>query len=167
MTPRRFTSVISTAAVLFIIWIFLTLDLHPQEVILGFAVCLIIAIATGGAFTGNLFRLLLPRRFFAFLNYTIYFLKQMLLANLDVLFRVIKPVVPVRPGIVRANLSLDSERARNIVANSITLTPGTLTVEMTDSLIFVHWISLPQGDVHIETQKMVDGFADRLEKVFE
>jgi multicomponent Na+:H+ antiporter subunit E len=167
MKSRNLSSVVSTSAVLFVIWLFLTLDLHPHELILGLAAGVIIAVATGGAFTGNLFQLLLPRRFFAFLNYTFYFLKQMFLANLDVLFRVIKPVVPVRPGIVRAAISLSSERARNIVANSITLTPGTLTVEMTAGFIFVHWISLPEGDIHLETQKMVDGFADRLEKVFE
>ena len=100
-------------------------------------------------------------------NYVFYFLTKMFMANIDILKRVLSPVILTNPGIVRASLSLKSERARNIVANSITLTPGTLTVEMTGDFIFVHWISLPEGDIHEETQKMVDGFVDRLERIFE
>lgn len=164
---KRYASVISTAVVLFCIWIFLTLSFNPHELVLGLAVSLIIAVATLGAFTGNLFRLLKPSRLAALVNYVFYFLAKMFMANIDVLFRILRPVVPVKPGIVRASLSLNSSRARNIVANSITLTPGTLTVEMTDDFIFVHWISLPEGDIHEETQKMVDGFVDRLERIFE
>lgn len=164
---KRYASVVSTTIVLFAIWIFLTLSYHLHELVLGLAVSLIIAVATHGAFTGNLFRLLKPARLAAELNYILYFLGRMFMANIDVLARVLHPVVPVRPGIVRASLLLKSERARNIVANSITLTPGTLTVEMTGTSIYVHWISLPEGDIHEETQRMVDGFAGRLEKIFE
>ena len=164
---RRYAAVISTTVVLFCIWIFLTLSFHPQELILGLGVSLIIAVATHGVFTGNLFRLLKPARLAAEFNYVFYFLGKMFMANIDVLLRVLHPVVPVKPGIVRASLVMNSERSRNIVANSITLTPGTLTIEMTGTEIFVHWISLPEGDVHAETQKMVDGFADRLRSIFE
>jgi len=162
----RFRPVISTTVVLLVIWIFLTLSLDPQELVLGFAVSVIIASATGGCFTGNLFRLLHPGRFLAATGYVLYFLGQMVMANLDVIFRVLKPVVPVKPGIVKARLTLKNPRARTIVANSITLTPGTLTMDIMGDDIFVHWISLPDGDVHAETQKMVDGFASRLEKIF-
>ncbi len=164
---KRYASVITTTVVLFCIWIFLTLSFHPYELVLGFGVSLIIAVATRGAFTGNLLRLLKPARLAAGVNYVIYFLGKMLMANIDVLLRVLRPVVPVKPGIVRASLILNSPRARNIVANSITLTPGTLTIEMTETEIFVHWISLPDGDIHAETQKMVDGFANRLKMIFE
>ncbi len=164
---KRYPAVISTAAVLLCIWIFLTLSFNPQELVLGLGVSLIIAFATRGAFTGNWFRLLKPARLAAEANYVFYFLGKMFMANIDVLLRVLRPVVPVKPGIVRASLVMNSERARNIVANSITLTPGTLTIEMTGTEIFVHWISLPEGDIHEETQKMVDGFANRLKRIFE
>ena len=164
---KRYASVVTTTVVLFCIWIFLTLNFHPHELVLGLGVSLIIAVATKGAFTGNWFRLLKPARLAAEVNYVLYFLGKMFMANIDVLMRVLHPIVPVKPGIVRASLLLDSERARNIVANSITLTPGTLTVEMTGTEIFVHWISLPDGDIHEETQKMVDGFANRLRRIFE
>ncbi len=53
------------------------------------------------------------------------------------------------------------------MANSITLTPGTLTVDMQEDRIFVHWVFLPEGDVHKRTQDMVNSFAGRLEGIFE
>ena len=91
----------------------------------------------------------------------------MVKANIDIFLRVFKPVIPIRPGIVMARLGVESPRARSIVANSITLTPGTLTVDMKDDLIFIHWVFLPGGDVREKTQKMVDSFAGRLERIFE
>jgi len=164
---KRYPAVISTTLILLCIWLFLTLSFKPAELLLGFSISLIISISTHGSFTGNLFRLLNPGKLAAQVNYVLYFLGKMTMANIDVLFRVLSPAVPTKPGIVKASLSLRSERARNMVANSITLTPGTLTVEMTEDSIFVHWISLPEGDVHKETQKMVDGFAERLRRIFE
>ncbi len=167
MRQRSIAAVLSTTIVLLAIWIFLTLSLRPDELLLGLGTCLIIAVATGGAFTGNAFRLLSPLKLIRMIEYVFYFLGKMFMANLDVLFRVIKPTVPTNPGIVKAGLSLRNRRAMNIVANSITLTPGTLTVEMTEDSIYVHWISLPKEDAGVVTQRMVDGFAGRLERIFE
>jgi multicomponent Na+:H+ antiporter subunit E len=167
MRQRSIAAVLSTALALLAIWIFLTLSLRPDELLLGLGICLIIAVATGGAFTGNALRLLKPLKLLRMIEYVFYFLGKMFMANLDVLFRVIKPTVPTNPGIVKAGLSLRNRRAMNIVANSITLTPGTLTVEMTEDSIYVHWISLPNGDAGVVTQRMVDGFAGRLERIFE
>ena len=126
-----------------------------------------IADATSGALNGNELPLLAPSRFIASLVYVAYFMGQMVKANIDIFFRVFRPVIPIRPGIVEARLGLRSPRARAIVANSITLTPGTLTMDMKDDRIFVHWVFLPEGDVHKRTQEMVDSFAGRLEKIFE
>ncbi|MBD3277064.1 MAG: Na+/H+ antiporter subunit E [Candidatus Aegiribacteria sp.] len=167
MKKGRSAAVLSSAVVLILIWSALTMSLDYRELVLGAVVSILIAAATAGYFTGNVFRLFNPVRFGAFFGYVLFFLGRMVMANIDVFLRVIRPVVPVHPGIVRASLELGSERARTIVANSITLTPGTLTVDMNDSHIYVHWISLPDGDATAETQKMVDGFAHRLEKLFD
>jgi multicomponent Na+:H+ antiporter subunit E len=164
---KRAPAVVSTSVILLGIWLSLTLSTDIQEIVLGVVVSVIAAIATNGALTGNLFRLLKPRKFIATISYILYFLSQMIKANIDVLFRVFRPVIPLNPGIVKVNLNLKSERAKVIVANSITLTPGTITIDIAGDHIFVHWIFLPDGDVHAETQSMVDGFAGRLEKIFE
>ncbi len=164
---KRKPAVVSTTVVLFGIWLSLTLSTDIQEIVLGFVVSLITAVATHGALTGNLFRLLTPAKFLATIGYVFFFLGQMVKANIDVFFRIFRPVIPIKPGIVKAKLTLKSERAKAILANSITLTPGTITIDIIKDEIFVHWVFLPAGDVHAETQIMVDSFAGRLEKIFE
>jgi len=164
---KRVPAVFSTSVILLGIWLSLTLSTDVQEIVLGVVVSVLVAVATHGALTGNLFRLLKPRKLIAAIGYVLYLLGQMVKANIDVFFRIFRPVIPLKPGIVKVNLSLKSERAKVIVANSITLTPGTITIDIVGDHIFVHWIFLPDGDVHAETQSMVDGFAGRLEKIFE
>lgn len=163
----KILAVVSTTFILFGIWLGLTLSTDPEEIILGASVSVIIAVSTRGMLTGNLFHLMKPVKFIASLEYVLFFLGQMVKANIDVFIRIFKPVIRVKPGIVKARLTLKNQRARSIVANSITLTPGTLTIDIIGDEIFVHWIFLPGGDYHAETQRMVDRFAGRLEKIFE
>ncbi len=164
---KNIGSMLSTIVALMVIWVCLTLNFSISELGLGIVFSVLIAVSTRGGFTSNLFRLLKPARLAALLVYIFFFLSQMVKANIDVLFRVLRPVVPVRPGIVGADIGLRNLRGRIIIANSITLTPGTLTVDLIDDRIYVHWISLPDGDATAETQKLVDGFAKRLEKVLD
>lgn len=164
---KNLPSIVSSSVVLFGIWLSLTLSFDLQEIILGVVVSVLVAVAVKGALTGNLLRLLNPEKFLAAVGYVMFFLVQMVKANIDIFFRIFRPVIPIRPGIVRADLTLKSERARAIVANSITLTPGTITIDIIGDEIFIHWVFLPGGDVHLATQAMVDSFAGRLEKIFE
>ena len=98
-----------------------------------------------------------PRKFFSFygLNpvrwgmFIVYlfgpFLLGMIKANLDVAMRVITG--KIRPGIVRINSGLKGTLATTMLANSITLTPGTLTVDISEdpeggNLFYIHWINV-------------------------
>ena len=72
-------------------------------------------------------RLLNPVRWVLFLVYLVGpFLLAMAKANLDVAYRVITG--RINPGIVRFNPGLRTDAGRTMLANSITLTPGTLTL---------------------------------------
>lgn len=65
-------------------------------------------------------------------------------ANLDVAYRVITG--KIRPGIVKISPGLTRDESRTLLANSITLTPGTFTLEIDDEgNLYVHWINVPQG----------------------
>jgi len=77
---------------------------------------------------------------FIFIVYLFPFFFAMALANIDVAFRVITG--RIRPGIVRIRPGLRTNLARTVLANSITLTPGTLTVDVDDRTgdMFIHWI---------------------------
>ena len=93
-------AILSSIFSLMLLWIGLTLSIDGEELILGTALSVIIAYATRGAFTGNVFLLLQPRRFIAFWNYAVYFLYQMIRANLDVARRVLGIRPDIHPGIV-------------------------------------------------------------------
>ncbi len=57
------------------------------------------------------------------------FLRELAVANLDVAYRVLAPSMPIEPAVVVLPLRVESDLAVTTIANSITLTPGTLTLE--------------------------------------
>ncbi len=92
-------------------------------------------------------RMLNPLRLLLFLVYLIGpFLWAMAKANLDVAYRVVTG--KIRPGIVRLSPGLSTDFGTTLLANSITLTPGTLTVDVDEESgdLFVHWINVKDTD---------------------
>ena len=81
---------------------------------------------------------------------------------------VLHPSLPIEPGIVKVKTRLKNPMARLFLANSITLTPGTLVVDMEDDgTIYVHWIKVVSQDPEIAAKYIVKPFEDILAKVFE
>ena len=69
--------------------------------------------------------------------YVPLFVFQLILSNIDVAFRVLSPKIPLNPGFVKISTDLKGDFAKLTLANSITLTPGTLSVDITDSDIYI------------------------------
>jgi multicomponent Na+:H+ antiporter subunit E len=55
---------------------------------------------------------------------------------------------------------------RLLLANSITLTPGTLTVEMDGEWLYIHWVSVAADDIEAATAAIVSGFEAYLEVMY-
>jgi multicomponent Na+:H+ antiporter subunit E len=70
------------------------------------------------------------------------FIIEMVKANIDVALRVLNPRLPLKPGFVEVKTNLKKDTSRLFLANSITLTPGTLSLDVKDDRIFVHWIEV-------------------------
>jgi multicomponent Na+:H+ antiporter subunit E len=89
-------------------------------------------------------------------------------ANLDVAYRVLHPAMPIRPGIVRVHSRLRTASARTALATSITLTPGTLTVDVTsDGVFYVHWIEVSTLDEQEAAKRIVGRFEWFIAKILE
>ena len=75
--------------------------------------------------------------------YVTVFLKDVLLANLDVAYRVLAPSMPIEPAVVDLPLRVQTDVAVTTIANSITLTPGTLAMDYDDerNALTVHAIA--------------------------
>lgn len=116
----------------------------PEELLVGAVIALLVGLATGAlVWKRGGWRLLQPQRWVLFLLYLVGpFLYAMARANLDVAWRVITG--RINPGIVRFNPGLRTDFGRTFLANSITLTPGTLTLDVDDATgdFFVHWINV-------------------------
>jgi multicomponent Na+:H+ antiporter subunit E len=72
------------------------------------------------------------------IRYAPWLLWQVVKANLDVARRILDPRLPIRPRLVRITASQRTDQGRVIYANSITLTPGTVTVAVEGRELTVH-----------------------------
>jgi multicomponent Na+:H+ antiporter subunit E len=114
-----------------------------EEIIIGIIFAIIVGAITKNIFIKKSYRMLSPRRVFLFLFYFIWvWFPALAIANIDVAYRVITG--KINPGIVKISPKLPNDLSLMILANSITLTPGTLSVEVDEKTndLYVHWINV-------------------------
>jgi multicomponent Na+:H+ antiporter subunit E len=107
-----------------------------------------------------------PRRIAWSVAYIWYLFIAIIKANFDVASRIVRPTIPLNPGIVTVRTRLASPLGRTVLANSITLTPGTLSVEIKGDLLYIHWIDVKETDIDRATAEIVGGFEKYLEVIF-
>jgi multicomponent Na+:H+ antiporter subunit E len=157
----------------FVIWILLTwpvIDgrLDVQVVIAGLIASVIVSVLFHEILPKEHHIFVSPVRIFWFVLYVPVFFYYVIKANLDVVYRALHPKMPINPGIVKIKTNLKSASGITALANSITLTPGTLTVDLTeDGYLYVHWINVKSDDVEQATQFIGQRFEWFLEKIFE
>jgi multicomponent Na+:H+ antiporter subunit E len=127
---------------------------------------LIIAVPVVLLFGGGLYVFkgvkLTPKGLLYSLQYVGVFVVALAKSNIDVMLRVINPKLPMRPGIVRIETKLTSPMARLILANSITLTPGTFVVDIKENLLYIHWIEVCCED---DPQQLALEISGQFEKI--
>lgn len=151
----------------FLMWLFITWSLDVKHLLVGVVVSLIVTFLTRDLFPDELVRLLNPVRLLLAIFYIPYLLYYILLANLDVAYRVLNPNLPINPGIIKVKTSLKNEFARTILANSVTLTPGTLTVDVDGDNFYVHWINVSSDDPKVQKKIILGRFERVLRRIFE
>ncbi|MFH0952811.1 MAG: Na+/H+ antiporter subunit E [Verrucomicrobiota bacterium] len=153
-----------------LVWPFdpLTGALDGQSLVVGVVVSLVTALLFGEMFTERPHLFYHPRRYLWALYYVPMFLWEMIRANIDVMYRVMHPAMPIHPGIVKVRTRLKSKSGRTALCNSITLTPGTMSVDITDDgYIYIHWINVQSQDVEEATRLIVEKFERVLERILE
>ena len=147
----------------FVFWLLLVGSIDRNEMVAGVLVAAASAVLTlGRAPILNGIRLT-PTAPLSFLAYLGSLLVALLRANLDMARRVLSPALPIRPAMVRITTSLRSDLGRLVLANSITLTPGTLSVDIDGDTLLVHWIDCPPGtDIAAATQTIAGDFERHL-----
>lgn len=153
----------------FIVWVLLNWIPDWQHLLIGVFVSAFVAYMTGDFFVKRTYLFTHPRRYLWFLYYVPVFMWECFKANIDVAYRVIHPDLPIHPGIVKVKTSLKSDVALTFLSNSITLTPGTLTVDVDKEkgFLYVHWIKVRHKDVEKATKIVVERFENILKRIFE
>lgn len=153
-------------ATLFLFWVLLNGSLAADILIVGAVAALIIAfLFRDGLAVFSEFKAT-PRAFGAAVIYLFYFLKELVKSNLHIAGIVLSPSLPLNPGIVKVRTRLKSNMGRLLLANSITLTPGTLTVEIDGEWIYIHWVTVGSADIDAATASIVAGFEKYLEVMY-
>lgn len=115
------------------------------EIIFGIILSAIVGIISRKIFVKKSFRMANPVRWFTFIAYVIGpFFVGMAKANVDVAYRVITG--KINPGIVKISPNLKTDLGITMLANSITLTPGTLSVDIDEDKndLYIHWINVKE-----------------------
>ncbi len=151
---------------MFVIWLGFTTSLQTPELITGAIVSLSVVLITAKYFSCCGLDIFLPKKLFYIFKYFVVFLVALFKANFDVARRVISPSLPINPGIVEFETKLTNEFAKMVLANSITLTPGTLSVDLVGNRFYIHWIDVVSEDP-VEAQRLIaKDFEDILIKIF-
>ena len=153
---------------LVLVWVLLVWPPGVQDIVAGVVVALFVAwLLRDPPLSGHRVWIQ-PMRylwFFAYLGVLTYYVIK---ANFDVAYRVLHPAMPIRPGIVKVKTELKTAPAITALANSITLTPGTLTVNASsDGILYVHWINVTTMDTEEASECIVRRFEWFLKRIFE
>ena len=144
---------ISTFLILWLTWVLIAGFTLP-EVLLGGAVALILSLLIA-RYVSYSFMLKGVAGLFKFIFVFIpVFLYKLVLANFDIAYRVLSPSLPINPRIVKVPTNLKSDFQKLVLANSITLTPGTLSLDVEEDGLLIHWVNA-QGDSPEEYKKAI------------
>ena len=165
MTKARIVLFISV----FSMWLLLSWSLDLERLVVAFLVAMLVSFAGADMFEarpGNPKNII---RYLWFLYYVPLFIWECVKANLEAAYRLVHPDLPIRPGIVKVKTVLRSDTALTFLANTITLKPGTMTVDIDKEtgFLYVHWQDVKTQDIEKATELIVLRFERILKRIFE
>lgn len=97
---------------------------------------------------------------------TLLFFKELALSAFKVAVFVIRPKMDLKPGIFAFPLRVDRDFEITLLANLITLTPGTLSVDVSDDRRFLYVHALDCADPQATIRDIADGFEAKILEAF-
>lgn len=140
-----------------------------QILVAGVVVCALVSLFSARFFVHEkAFHLFNPVRLLNLLVYCLFiFPVELIKANVDMAVRALSPRMKINPGIVRVPVDLKSEYAQAMLADSITLTPGTVTMAAVQdtgddnkTCFYIHWIDVASEEPE-EAGEMIKGRMER------
>jgi len=151
---------------LMLVWLAFTSTLAMQEVLVGLFTSALISFLSIRLFTCCTLSIFNPVKIFYMIKYLVVFIIALVESNLDVARRILTPSLPINPGIVKFKTKLKTHFSRMVLANSITLTPGTLSIDVIDDTFYIHWIDVKTTDPEQAYADIAGQFEKILLKIF-
>jgi multicomponent Na+:H+ antiporter subunit E len=159
---RSIPRAVAASAVVFVFWLVISASLHPVDLLLGAALSGALGWWSVRFLWAGDAPLVPPRQLLALLRFLSGYSGQVLLAALHVARVVLDPRLPVRPVMVVCRTGLERHVSRIAFAHAVTLTPGTLTVDMDGGTFLIHCL-----DEDFARQIQSGALERRIARVFE
>ena len=142
--------------ILAFVWMFLKTSYSPAAFFVGYFFGLLIIYMFRRFFTSRFYLL----RVVAVVNLIYIFTRELILSNIAVLKVILKPKLDIKPGIFAYPTELKQDWEITVLANLITLTPGTLVVDVSpdNKILYVHAMDIDDAEDSIK------GIRDTFEK---
>ena len=111
------------------------------ELVLGAICSALVAVISFSILAHTLDRRITPKVMLRFPFYAVAMIWEISKANIDVALIIINPKLPIDPRIIEYKTYLPDDLPRTVFADSITLTPGTVTVELDEDRLYVHCLA--------------------------
>ena len=135
---------------LFVLWLLLSESFNALHMAVGLAAALLVALLRTDLGAGRTYVIRWGRA----LLYIPWLFSRMLVSGLHVSYLILHPRLPIKPVLFRHRADLGSEEAVLLMGNSITLTPGTVTVEADEEELIVH--ALDEGSTGDVTSQRLE-----------
>ena len=119
---------------LFVLWLLLSESFRPAHMAVGLASALIVALLSTDPSVPRAYTVRWPQA----LVYFPWLFGRILASGLHLSYLILHPRLPIKPQIFRHRVQLGNNEAVMLMGNSITLTPGTVTVEASTEELVVH-----------------------------
>ena len=139
-------NVMATFVILFGFWVVLSGKFDLFHLTLGFICSLVISMLTHNLLFANVRVGDIKLTIIRFVRYLPWLIYQIFVSNFYVAYLVLSPKMPINPQIIRFKTKLESDISWVVLANSITLTPGTITMDIKDGEFYVHALAKKVAD---------------------
>ena len=141
----------ATFVLCYFFWILLTGSFAWQELVAGAVVSAGVALFSARWFVHESPGRFFGKQLFILIWYCVaIFPWELIKANCDMAKRALSPKLKINPGIIKVPVDVPTEYGKTMLANSITLTPGTITVDIDEhegqTWYYIHWIDVVETD---------------------
>lgn len=171
---RKKGAVVSTFVLCYLFWILYTksyVSFDKEELIVGAVVSIVVAFFSSKfLIKENAFWLFNFKRLFSFIAFIPVYAVELFKSNLDVALRALSPSLNVKPGIVKIETELKSDYGLSMLSNCITLTPGTITMDIIEEngkcYLFIHWINVKSQNIKQASKEIKGAFEPWIRRIF-